>query len=328
MTTHRLRLVAVLTALAAGLVGGCATASDDATVESLDALEPTTTTAAPATTTTVAPACDLRSFAPRPSIPPPGQMPAGSTMARIQDRKEKKLVVGVDENTLGFAARNPDGQLEGLEIDLVREIARAIFGDPDAVKFRSVVTSNKVSAVESGEVDLTASVVSITCARWQKVAFSREYYTTDQRVMVGVDSPIQALRDLARKKVCVTKGSTTIDELHEVVPDAIPYPVSARTDCLVALQEGRVDAVATHETILIGLHDQDPKTTRLLPESEHFGDQHYGIAVRQGNEDFVRFLNGLLEQWHADGTLRRLYDANLRRFGIDPPTLDAVEYRP
>ena len=319
------RTVVVLAAVAAfGVVGGCTSSSDDAAEKVSAALRRPTSTAPSPTSTNPAPACDTRSFRPESELPAPAAMPADSSMAAIQRRG--RLRVGVDENTLGFAWRNASGQLEGLEIDLVGEIARAIFGDPNRVQYISVVTDDKVKAVEQGKVDLTASVVSITCARWLQVAFSSEYYSTAQRVLVNADSDLQHLADLDHRKVCVTKGSTTIAEIRRTVPGAVPYPVDARTDCLVALQEGRVDAIATHESIIRGLEYQDPKTTRMLPEA--FGDQHYGIAIGKDHIDLVRFVNGVLERMRQDGTLTSLYARQLLEWGIVPPPVAPAEYQP
>jgi polar amino acid transport system substrate-binding protein len=316
-------VVAIAVLLATGLIGGCASSSDDAMRSAVRAVHPPPTTSTPTTTTQPAPPCQIGSLRPDPQLPAPGAMPAGSSMAAILQRGY--LRVGVDENTLGFAWRNESGRLEGLEIELVREIARAIFGDPDRVRYISVVTDNKVDVVAHGDVDLTASVVSITCSRLRQVAFSSEYYTTVQRALVNANSPFEHLADLDRRKVCVTRGSTTIAEIHKTVPGAIPYPVAARTDCLVALQEGRADAIATHESILRGLAYQDPKTTRFLPES--FGDQHYGIAIGKDHADLVRFVNGVLERMRADGSLRTLYGMQLERWGIKPPPVPAANYR-
>ena len=55
-------------------------------------------------------------------------MPAGSTMAKILSRG--RLIVGVDQNTYLFGFRNPaTGEIEGFDIDIAREVAKAIFGD-------------------------------------------------------------------------------------------------------------------------------------------------------------------------------------------------------
>jgi len=230
-------------------------------------------------------------------------MPAGTYLADIQQRGF--LEVGVDENTIGFAARNPQtAKLEGFEIALVDEIARAIFGDPTRIRYISVVTAEKVDVVKQGKVDLTASTVSITCERARDVAFSSMYFETVQRVMVSARSKFLRLSDLVGKKICVTQGGTTVDKVKKV--GAIPYPVEKRTDCLVALQQGRVDAIATHDTILRGLHLQDPKGTRILAQDQLPGEQRYGVAIAKSHPELVGFVNGVLEQLHENGTYDRL----------------------
>ena len=107
-------------------------------------------------------------------LPSPGAMPPGSTMAAIAERG--RLIVGVDQNTYLFGFRNPSsGQLEGFDIDIAREIARAIFGDPDRIQLRVVDASQRESALQSGEVDMVVRTYSITCDR-----------KTDRRLLHGV----------------------------------------------------------------------------------------------------------------------------------------------
>ena len=280
------------------------------------ALAPSTTPATEPPPTTPPPPCDpTASLRPREAMPPPGDMPAGSFMREIQDRG--RLVVGVDENTLFFGARNPTtGELEGFEVDLLREIARAITGDPDAITFKTVVTSQKVPFVQDGSVDTTASLVSMTCERWRDVAFSSEYYEAYHQLLVPRGSSIRGVDDLARRRVCVTSGSTSIDLLREVAPKSKPYIVEARTDCLVALQDASADAVLSHDTVLYGLHEQDPDT-EILPE--RIAVQPYGMPIAKGHPEFVRFVNALLERMRDDGSLAALDEKWLGRIRPSPP---------
>ena len=95
-------------------------------------------------------------------------------MAAIAERG--RLVVGVDQNTYPFGFRNPSsGQLEGFDIDLAREVARRIFGDPDRIDLRVVDASQRESALQSGQVDVVVRTYSITCDRKRSVEFSTVY---------------------------------------------------------------------------------------------------------------------------------------------------------
>src|SRR5262249_21314775 len=162
------------------------------------------------------------------------------------------------------------------------------------VEYRTLTTSQRLDAAKTGTVDLVASQFTVTCARLKDVLFSSVYYLGQQEVLVRGDSAIRTVADLAGKTVCATRGSTSIDNIHRLVPTARLYPVDARTDCLVALQEGNVDAITSDDTILAGFAAQDAGDTRILPD--HLENEPYGIAVPQSSVDLVRYLNALLDQ--------------------------------
>jgi polar amino acid transport system substrate-binding protein len=241
-------------------------------------------------------------------------MPARSFMAAIG--QHRRLVAGVDQNTWLLSYFNPlDGKLEGFEIDLLRELARAIFGNPNAITFKAVTTDERIGAVQSGSVDVVASAMTITCTRKKQVDFSTVYFDAGQRVLVPSDSTARGIADLGGKRVCATKGSTSIDNLPIANPRAIPYPVAQRTDCLVRLQQGAVDAITSDDSILLGYRAQDPNTKLVGPS---FSYQPYGMAISKTHPDFVGFVNGVLDRMRADGTWTRIYAHWLGRAPAPP----------
>jgi polar amino acid transport system substrate-binding protein len=235
-------------------------------------------------------------------MPAAGQMPSGSFMRAIQDRG--RLIAGVDQNTLRFAYLNPfTGRLEGFEIDLLRQIATALLGSPDKIEFRVITSANRADAVRSHRVDIVADAYSMTCDRRRQVAFTTTYYDAGQRLLVPRGLPVRSIRDMTGKRVCATSGSTSITNIRALGVGAIPYPVPQRTDCLVALQQGKVDAIATDDAILLGFKEQDPYTKIVGPRLE---DEPYGMAIDKSHPDFVRFVNGVLARLRADGTWKAI----------------------
>jgi polar amino acid transport system substrate-binding protein len=235
-----------------------------------------------------------------------GTLASDPAIGRILERG--KLVVAVDENTEGLASRDSDGRLVGLEIDVARAIAQSIFGDggDDRLRLLTVTTKQKIDYPAHGDVDLAISAISMTCDRWNRVAFSTEYFTAEHDFLVRNDSPVHQSADLAGRRVCMTKGSTSIDTLAhlDLRPAPRPWLVDARTDCLVALQEGHVDAYFGHDTFLVGMVAQDPGL-RIV---EQGGPQHYGIAMGPRNIVLVQYVNGVLARMRDDGTLASLSD--------------------
>jgi polar amino acid transport system substrate-binding protein len=259
-------------------------------------------------------ACD-REVSLRPGVlPRPGAMPPGSPMAAIAERG--RLVVGVDQNTFLFGARNPGtGRLEGFDIDLAREIARAIFGDPERVDLQVVNANERETALQSGQVDLVVRTYSITCDRKDKVAFSTPYYYAKQRILAVKGSGITSAADFSGKKVCAVSGTTSLATLFALDPRPTLYGVPSWTDCLVMLQQGQIDAISTDDAVLAGLQGQDPNVELVGPS---LGAEPYGIGVKKENEELVRFVNGVLDEIRTDGTWERLYRDELTILGPSP----------
>jgi polar amino acid transport system substrate-binding protein len=300
------RVFAALAAAAALGAAGCASTSDHALNQSLGALATPVAQApvsAPSSASTVRCADPTASLRPTGALPAPGAMPAGSFMAAI--RKRGRLIAGVDQNTLLFAYLKPStGRIEGFEIDLLREVARALFGNPNAIEFKALTTAQRLPFVQRGAVDIVADAVTMTCDRRRQVDFSTTYYDAAQRLLVPANAPPLGVTDVAGERVCATRGSTSLQTLEQKAAAAHPYPVDQRTDCLVALQQGRVDAITSDDAILLGFRAQDPNTKIV---GAPLADEPYGMAISRAHPDFVRFVNGVLARMRADGRWAAIY---------------------
>jgi len=264
-----------------------------------------------------------RDLAPAGPPPAPGAMPAGSFMEAIQRRGY--LIAGVTRGTFGFGYLDPTtGLPAGFDVDMARQLSRAIFGDENHVEYRFLTTAQRIDQLTKGtdKVDVVISTMTITCGRWQKVAFSTPYYSDWQTVLVPMSSPYTSLRQMPRPKVCATTGSTSIYYLQHSHPDNFPpgmstVQVADFNDCLVDLQQGTVDAIGTNEGILWGLNKEDPYTKVIGPRMVL---EAHGFAISQCHPDFVRFANAVLEGMRADGTWTTLYDRWLESWlGPAPP---------
>jgi polar amino acid transport system substrate-binding protein len=228
----------------------------------------------------------------------------GASVAKIKERG--KLIAGVDQTTYLFGFRNPTtGNLEGFDIDMVNQIAAAIFGTADGhVQFRAIPSSAREDVLVQHQVDVVVRTYSITCSRKQKVAFSSVYYVSGQKILVTKASKYEQLSDLAGKKVCATKKSTSLAKI--AASDAKPVPVSVDnwSDCLIMLQQGQVEAVSTDDTILAGMAAQDPT---LHVVGDKFTQENYGIGVPKDEEDLVRFVNAVLDNVRGNGAWQASY---------------------
>ena len=256
---------------------------------------------------------DASSLAP---LGPPAVTP-GSDMARIKARGY--LIAGVDQSTYHFGYLNPlDGQIEGFDIDMIRAVAKAIFGNPDKVQFKAISDAQRIPAVTSGSVDIVAHTMTITCARLQQVDFSSVYFDAHQRVLVPDNSTATGgLADLGGQKVCATSGSDSVTTIQDYPTHPKVVQVPFWTDCLVLLQQDEVAAVSTDDAILYGLQAQDPFTKVVGPSLE---DEPYGLAMSKQHPDFVRFVNAVIAQDESDGGWEASYKHWVSPAGATPPT--------
>ncbi|MEU3645120.1 glutamate ABC transporter substrate-binding protein [Lentzea sp. NPDC034063] len=213
------------------------------------------------------------------------------------------------------------GEIEGFDVDVARQIAKAVFGDEKKVQFKVVTAAERIPMLQSGAVDVVVRTMTITCDRLKDVDFSQVYYQAGQRVLVRRNSGITGVESLADKRVCVASGSTSLGNVVNRVKTTVSVP--NWTDCLVMLQQGQTDAISTDDTILAGLAAQDPYTEVV---GSRFTDESYGVGVPKGQEDLVRFVNGVLERMRTDGTWSGIYRRWLTPLG-PAPTPPVARYR-
>ena len=161
----------------------------------------------------------------------PSATAQGSTVAEIRERG--RLVAGVSADTYLLGSRNPlTGQIEGFDIDMVKAVAEAILGDENLYQLKVITAAQRIPALEKGDVDIVARNMTITCDRWEQIAFSSEYYRSGQKILVRKGSKAKSISDLAGQKVCAPKGTSSMDNLIKVAPKAIPVAADNNTGCL------------------------------------------------------------------------------------------------
>lgn len=330
------------------LLAGC---GSDVHLASPAAVTAAPTTVAAPTTTIAAEATCLgdeavgrapQSYPALESVPAANQLPAGSTMAAIRERGV--LRVGVSSDTLLFGSRNPSsGEIEGFDIDMLKQVAMAIFGvsENEAYDYLELVVipySERIPKLLADEVDIVAHTMTVNCRRWTQIAFSTEYYHAGQRLLVREVSPdvgeFASLEEFiadADATVCVPAGGTSQEEIGARLAQAgaDSKRMTAETeisDCLVLFQQGKVAAIASDDTVLAGLAIQDDPNAIVV--GPFFSEEPYALGMQPGQVDFVRFVNAVLARMREDGTWQAIYDRWLLETLGEPKLPDARDDRP
>ena len=301
---RRMPFAAALIAVAIAVLSGCSLFNYSPTELPAPPASPAPT---PAPSASQPPKCTnaTASYAPNGPLPSPNDLPAGSTMAKI--RKRGRLIAGVSADTYLLGSRNPlNGRIEGFDIDMVKAVTKAIFGDETKYQLKVITAAQRIPALQKGDVDLVARNMTITCDRWTQIAFSSEYYRSGQKILVRKGSKATKLADLKGQKVCAPKGTSSMDNLIKLAPETIPVGADSHTGCLVLFQQSEVAAITGDDTVLAGLVAQDPYA--FVPEQQAFTDEPYGLGINSKSVDLVRFVNAKLAEMRTDGEWTAIYN--------------------
>lgn len=223
-------------------------------------------------------------------------------------KKRGKVRVGVKLDVPGFGYEDPDtGQMEGMEVDLARKIAKDLTGSEKNVEFVGVTAKTRGPLLDNGEIDMVIATFTITPEREKSYNFTAPYYTDEIGFLVRKKDGFTNLASLNGKKIGVPQGATTEQSIVEEGKkenlnfeflEYGPYPMLK-----LALSAGRIDAFAVDKSILFGYVDDQTEILNI-----GFAPQKYGIATALKNKVLANYLNDLVVTYQKDGTLNKLMD--------------------
>lgn len=219
--------------------------------------------------------------------------------------KRDKLIVGTKFDTKPFGFIDNTGELKGFDIDLAKYIAKSILGDENKIEFKQVTPSNRILALNSGEVDMVIATMTMTNQRKQIIDFSTPYYIAGQAVLVPKNSKINSISDLNGKRVIIIFGSTSEKNLRMVAPEAQIIGFKTYTSGYSALKSGRADAMTSDDVILMGFAEADP-SFKLLPQK--YTKEPYAIAFRKDSTSLKleERVESILESMKREGKLKEI----------------------
>ncbi|MDG2522939.1 amino acid ABC transporter substrate-binding protein [Caulobacter segnis] len=137
----------------------------------------------------------------------PGQAPAaGQTLRAVKARGY--LLCGVHQGLLGFAYADNNGRWRGFDVDFCRATAAAVLGDGNAVRFIPTSSTDRFSALQSGEVDVLWRNTSGTFSRDATLNLAGVNYYDGQGFMAPRASGVRSAKDLDGARICIQTGST------------------------------------------------------------------------------------------------------------------------
>jgi general L-amino acid transport system substrate-binding protein len=206
---------------------------------------------------------------------------------------------------VGFGQPDAQGNWTGLDVDLCRALAAAIFDDPTKVRFVPLSSKDRFTALQSGEVDVLARNATVTMSRDTQLAldFPAINYYDGQGFMVRRTLGVSSLKELNGRSICTDRGTTTELNLADYFrANNMKYRAAifaTGDEAFKTYEDGGCDALTSDASALYAhrLHASAPDDHIVLPEI--ISKEPLGPAVRHGDNqwgDIVRWVfNAMLD---------------------------------
>src|ERR1700747_1011787 len=218
------------------------------------------------------------------------QAASAEPLKTVQDRGT--LSCGVSQGLPGFSAPDDKGNWAGLDVDVCRAIAAAIFNDPTKVKFVPLSAKDRFTALQSGEIDVLSRNTTWTLSRDTSLGanFTGVTYYDGQGFLVKKSLKVNSALELNSASVCVQTGTTTEQNLADYFKsNNMKYEVIAfgtADETIKAYEAGRCDVFTTDVSQLFAekLKLYNTQDHGIMPEIH--SKEPLGPLVRHGDDQW------------------------------------------
>lgn len=254
------------------------------------------------------------------------RLPESKTWTKA--KKRGYLRVGAKEDQPYLGEKDPaTGLYSGFDIEIARMMAASLGFDPKTIRFRTIASANRETALQNGQIDYYVGTYTINEMRKKLVGFAGPYFMAGQSLLVRTDErDINGPQDLAGRTVCSAAGSTPYQRIAADYPKAILVSYDTYSICVDNLLTYQVDAVTTDDAILLGFAAKAPKELKVV--GKPFSEEPYGIGVPRSDNALRFALNDALEANEKNGNWKKAFEATLGLSGVPAPTPPPIDRYP
>ena len=215
---------------------------------------------------------------------------AGETLDAVKARGN--LIVGVNGGVYGFGMPDEKGVWRGLDVDTARAIAAAIFGDPDKIKYVTLTTQTRFTALQSKEIDVLCRNATRTLSRETELGlnFVAVNYYDGQGFLVRKKLGVKSAKELNGASVGVLPGTTTEQNVADYFRSNNikfkPVVIEQGTELNQAFFAGRCDVLTSDISQLAGIRAVAPLPDDYIILPEVISKEPLAPVVRHGDEQW------------------------------------------
>lgn len=219
---------------------------------------------------------------------------AEGTLAAV--KKADVLKCGVNTGLPGFSIADSTGTWSGIDVDVCRAVAAAVFGDASKVKYIPLNAKERFTALQSGEIDILSRNTTWTQTRDTSLGlnFAGVTYYDGQGFMVSKKLGVGSAKDLNGATICIQAGTTTelnlADYFRTNSMEYTPVVFDTSDQVVKGFEAGRCDVLTSDQSQLYALRIKlkDPTSAVVLPEI--ISKEPLGPAVRQGDDKWFNIV--------------------------------------
>src|SRR5690606_2185707 len=223
----------------------------------------------------------------------------GLTRAATLDNVKQRgaVVCGATTGFAGFSAPDAKGQWQGLDVDLCKSIAAAVFGDASKFKIVPLNSQQRFTALQSGEVDVLTRNTTVTQQRDTAlglIAAGINFYD-GQGFLVSKKLGVSSAKELNGATVCMQTGTsnenTMADWARANKVEYKPVVIEQFNEVVNAFVAGRCDVFSTDASGLASIRIskmENPDDYLVLPEI--ISKEPLGPFVRQGDDAWLNIV--------------------------------------
>src|SRR5258707_4198463 len=220
------------------------------------------------------------------------------TLKPVKDRG--MLSCGVSQVLPGFSSADDKANWTGMDVDVCRAIAAAMFNDATKIKFVPLSAKDRFTALQSGEIDVLSRNTTWTLSRDTSLGanFTGVTYYDGQGFLVKKSLEVNSALELNSASVCVQTGTTTEQNLADYFKgNNMKYEVIAfasADETVKAYESGRCDVFTSDVSQLYAerLKLANPADHAVLPEV--ISKEPLGPMGRHGDDQWFDLVKWTL----------------------------------
>lgn len=257
---------------------------------------------------------------------------SADTLSDVQ--KNGFVKCGVDGGLPGFSEVGSDGVYKGIDVDLCRAVAAGVLGDAKKVKYVALTAKERLTALQSGEIDMLSRNTTWTQTRDTSLGlkFAGVNYYDGQGFMVNKKLGVKSAKELDGASICLQTGTTTeLNVADYFRTNKMKYKLvsyDTNDQVLKGYESGRCDVLTSDQSQLYGLRIKLAKPDESIVLPEVISKEPLGPVVRQGDDkwfNIVRWTFNAMLTAEETGVTSKNVDAMLKTDNPDIKRLLGVE---